>query len=156
MRERLRCRYVGIPGFAGTLPEVGADLRVPQSTAGQAVTADALGVVIGGPALTARLRRKPLALGLMLLFASGSALSAWAPSFTMSPAGRVISSLSHAAFVALALVMATSVVRPSRPTSVPATSAPPPAPPQVGPSSPPARCAGPDRPAPYSVSAARP
>ncbi|MFB8182831.1 hypothetical protein ACFC8N_43985 [Streptomyces sp. NPDC055966] len=34
---------------AGMLPEVGADLQVPQGTAGQAVTAYALGVVIGGP-----------------------------------------------------------------------------------------------------------
>ncbi|MFE6690973.1 MFS transporter [Streptomyces sp. NPDC057743] len=98
---------------AGMLPEVGADLRVSQSTAGQAVTAYALGVVIGGPAvtlLTARLPRKPLALGLMLVFAVGSALSALAPSFTMLLVGRVVSSLSHAAFLALALVMATSVV----------------------------------------------
>jgi MFS transporter, DHA1 family, inner membrane transport protein len=60
--------------------------------------------------LTARLPRKPLALGLMLLFAAGSALSALASSFTMLLAGRVVSSLSHAAFLALALVMATSVV----------------------------------------------
>ncbi|MEU6904213.1 MFS transporter [Streptomyces coeruleorubidus] len=95
------------------LPEVGADLQVSQGTAGQAVTAYALGVVIGGPAvtmLTARLPRKPLAVGLMLLFAAGSALSALAPSFTMLLAGRVVSSLSHAAFLALALVMAASVV----------------------------------------------
>ncbi|KUJ67720.1 MFS transporter [Streptomyces albus subsp. albus] len=98
---------------AGMLPEIGADLQVPQSTAGQAMTAYALGVVIGGPAvtmLTARLPRKPLALGLMLLFAAGSALSASAPSFTMLLAGRVVSSFSHAAFLALVLVMATSVV----------------------------------------------
>jgi MFS transporter, DHA1 family, inner membrane transport protein len=98
---------------AGMLPEVGADLQVSQATAGQAVTAYALGVVIGGPAVTmatARLPRKGLALGLMLLFAAGSALSSLAPSFGMLLAGRVISSLSHAAFLALAVVMATSVV----------------------------------------------
>ncbi|MEU6769545.1 MFS transporter [Streptomyces sp. NPDC046853] len=98
---------------AGLLPEVGADLEVSQGIAGQAVTAYALGVVIGGPVVTmatARLPRKGLALGLMLLFAAGSVLSALAPSFGMLLAGRVISSLSHAAFLALALVMATSVV----------------------------------------------
>ncbi|WP_326797683.1 MFS transporter [Streptomyces sp. NBC_01808] len=98
---------------AGMLPEVGADLQVSQSTAGQAVTAYALGVVIGGPAvtlLTARLPRKGLAIALMLLFAAGSALSAIAPTFGMLLAGRVVSSLSHATFLALALVMATSVV----------------------------------------------
>ncbi|GAA2801247.1 MFS transporter [Saccharopolyspora taberi] len=98
---------------AGMLPEVGSDLQVTQGTAGQTVTAYALGVVIGGPVVTmatARLPRKGLALGLMLLFAAGSALSALAPTFGMLLAGRVISSLSHAAFLALALVMATSVV----------------------------------------------
>ncbi|GHF33481.1 MFS transporter [Streptomyces griseoluteus] len=98
---------------AGMLPEVGADLQLSQSAAGQAVTAYALGVVIGGPAvttLTARLPRKPLALGLMLLFAAGSAVSALASSFTMLLAGRGGSLLSHAAFLALALVVATSVV----------------------------------------------
>ncbi|WP_419997953.1 MFS transporter [Streptomyces boninensis] len=98
---------------AGLLPEVGADLHVSQGTAGQAVTAYALGVVVGGPAvtmLTARLPRKGLAIGLMLLFAAGSALSALAPTFAVLLAGRVVSSLSHAAFLALAVVMATSVV----------------------------------------------
>ncbi|MGW4094099.1 MFS transporter [Nocardia sp. NPDC004750] len=111
---------------AGMLPEVGTDLQVPQSTAGQAVTAYALGVVIGGPAvtmLTARLPRKPLALGLMLVFAAGSALSALAPSFTVLLAGRVVSSLSHAAFLALALVMATNVVPEHKTGSVIATVA---------------------------------
>ncbi|WP_083982895.1 MFS transporter [Actinomadura hibisca] len=109
---------------AGMLPEVGADLQVSQGTAGQAVTVYALGVVIGGPAvtmLTARLPRKPLALGLMLLFAAGSALSALAPSFPMLLAGRLVSSLSHAAFLALALVMATSVVPAHRTGSAIAT-----------------------------------
>ncbi|NED16435.1 MFS transporter [Streptomyces sp. SID9124] len=112
--------------IAGMLPEVGADLRVPQSSAGQAVTAYALGVVIGGPAVTlatARMPRKPLALGLMLVFAAGSALSAVAPSFTMLLVGRVVSSLSHAAFLALALVTATKVVPAHRTGSAIATVA---------------------------------
>ncbi|MFF0430043.1 MFS transporter [Streptomyces sp. NPDC004520] len=111
---------------AGMLPEVGSDLQVSQGTAGQAVTAYALGVVIGGPVVTmatARLPRKVLALGLMLLFAAGSAISALAPTFGVLLAGRVISSLSHAAFLALALVMATSVVPEHRTGSVIATVA---------------------------------
>lgn len=99
--------------IAGLLPQVGADLGVSVSTAGQAVTAYALGVVIGGPLVTmatARLPRKGVALGLLLLFAAGSALSAWAPTFSVLLAGRVVSSFSHAAFLALALVTATQVV----------------------------------------------
>jgi DHA1 family inner membrane transport protein len=111
---------------AGMLPEIGADLGVSQGTAGQAVTAYALGVVIGGPLVTmatARLPRKGLAIGLMLLFAAGSALSALAPTFALLLAGRVVSSLSHAAFLALALVMATSVVPEHRTGSAIATVA---------------------------------
>ncbi|MFF0518696.1 MFS transporter [Actinomadura nitritigenes] len=111
---------------AGMLPEIGADLGVSQGTAGQAVTAYALGVVIGGPLVTmatARLPRKGLAIGLMLLFAAGSALSALAPTFALLLAGRVVSSLSHAAFLALALVMATGVVPEHRTGSAIATVA---------------------------------
>lgn len=77
------------------------------------MTAYALGVVIGGPLVTiatARLPRKGLAPGLMLLFAAGSALSAWSPSFPVLLAGRVVSSLSHAAFLALALMTAMRAV----------------------------------------------
>lgn len=103
--------------IAGLLPQVGADLRISVGMAGQAVTVYALGVVVGGPlvaALTAKMPRKGLALGLMLLFAAGSAISALAPSYELLLAGRLVSSFSHAAFLALALVMATSVVPPDK------------------------------------------
>ncbi|WP_410663382.1 MFS transporter [Amycolatopsis sp. lyj-84] len=99
--------------IAGLLPQVGEDLDVSVGTAGQAVTAYALGVVIGGPLmalLTSRLPRKGLSIGLMLLFAAGSAISAVASSFGLLLAGRVVSSLSHAAFLSLALIAATRVV----------------------------------------------
>lgn len=112
--------------IAGMLPQVGSDLGVSPGTAGQAVTAYALGVVTGGPALTAltaRLPRKGLALALMLLFAAGSAVCALAPSFRVLLAGRLLSSLSHAAFLALALVTATSVVPAGRTGSAIATVA---------------------------------
>ncbi|MGW2223027.1 MFS transporter [Nonomuraea sp. NPDC001684] len=112
--------------IAGLLPQVGADLDVSVGTAGQAVTAYALGVVAGGPLmalLTSRLPRKGLAVGLMLLFAAGSAISAAAPSFGLLLAGRVVSSLSHAAFLALALVTATRVVPAERTGSAIATVA---------------------------------
>ncbi|MFD5320680.1 MFS transporter [Streptomyces sp. NPDC127098] len=99
--------------ISGLLPQVGADLDVSVGTAGQAVTAYALGVVLGGPvvaALTIKVPRKALAMCLMLLFAVGSVISAAAPTFELLLVGRVVSSFSHAAFLALALVMATSVV----------------------------------------------
>ncbi|MFE4592777.1 MFS transporter [Streptomyces laurentii] len=111
---------------AGVLPELGAEFGLSPGTAGQAVTAYALGVVIGGPAVaacTARLPRKGLAIALMLVFAAGTALSALAPSFAILLAGRVVASLSHAAFLALALVTATRVVPPDRTGSAIATVA---------------------------------
>lgn len=103
--------------ISGLLPQVAADLEVSVGTAGQAVTVYALGVVTGGPlvaVLTARMPRKGLALGLMLLFAAGSAICALAPSYELLLVGRLVSSFSHAAFLALALVMATSVVPPDK------------------------------------------
>ncbi len=103
--------------IAGMLPQVGSDLGISEGTAGQSVTAYALGVVIGGPAmtmLTSRLPRKRLAVGLMLLFAAGSVVCALAPTFGMLVTGRVVSSLSHAAFLAVAMVMTTGVVPPEK------------------------------------------
>ncbi|MFF5053465.1 MFS transporter [Micromonospora sp. NPDC000663] len=99
--------------IAGMLPQVAGDLRVSEATAGQAVTAYALGVVIGGPLvamITSRVPRKGLAMVLVLLFAVGSALCAFAGSYEMLLVGRVVSSLSHAAFLAVAVVVATTLV----------------------------------------------
>ncbi|WP_043624763.1 MFS transporter [Nonomuraea candida] len=103
--------------IAGLLPQVAADLGVSVSTAGQAVTAYALGVVVGGPLVTVatvRLPRKGLALGLLLLFAAGNAVCAAAGSYEVLIAGRVLASLSHAAFLTLALMVTTRVVEPGR------------------------------------------
>ncbi|MBO2450801.1 MFS transporter [Actinomadura barringtoniae] len=103
--------------IAGLLPQVADDLGVSVATAGQAVTAYALGVVIGGPAvtiLTVRLPRKGLAIGLLLLFAAGNAICALAPSYEMLLAGRVVASLSHAAFLTLAMLLTTQSVAPER------------------------------------------
>jgi MFS transporter, DHA1 family, inner membrane transport protein len=103
------CEYL----IAGLLPQVASDLNVSVGTAGQTVTVYGVGVALGGPVvtlLTARAQRKTLALSLMLLFAAGSAVSALAPSYDVLLLGRVLSSLSHAAFFALALVVAGRVV----------------------------------------------
>ncbi|MFI7640960.1 MFS transporter [Nonomuraea sp. NPDC049400] len=103
--------------IAGLLPQVAADLGVSVSTAGHTVTAYALGVVIGGPLVTiatVRLPRKGLALGLLLLFAAGNAICATAGSYELLIAGRVVASLSHAAFLTLALMVTAGVVSKER------------------------------------------
>ncbi|TDD88500.1 MFS transporter [Actinomadura darangshiensis] len=99
--------------ISGLLPQVAADLGVTVAAAGQAVTGYALGVVIGGPlvtVLTVRLPRKGVAIGLLLLFAAGNAICAAAGSYELLLAGRVVASLSHAAFLTIALLLTTRTV----------------------------------------------
>ena len=98
---------------AGVLPQVSADLSVGIATAGQAVTAYALGVSAGGPVvtvLTARLPRKGLALTLGALFLAGTVLTALAPSYGWLIVGRVISACSQATLFAIALTTATAML----------------------------------------------
>ncbi|WP_026214686.1 MFS transporter [Nonomuraea coxensis] len=103
--------------IAGLLPQVAADLGVTLSAAGHTVTAYALGVVVGGPLVTVatvRLPRKGLALGLLVLFAAGNGICAVAGSYGLLIAGRVVASLSHAAFLTLALMLTVRAVAPER------------------------------------------
>lgn len=102
---------------AGVLPQLAADARVSIAAAGQTVTAYALGVAIGGPivtVLTARLPRKGLAIGLGLLFITGTVLTVLAPSFAWIIVGRVVSACSQATLFAISLTTATAVMGPTR------------------------------------------
>lgn len=94
---------------AGVLPQLAQSLSVSVATAGQAVTAYAMGVAIGGPAvtvLTARLPRKGVALSLAALFVAGIVLTALAPTFAWVIVGRVLSACSQATLFAIALTTA--------------------------------------------------
>jgi DHA1 family inner membrane transport protein len=102
---------------AGLLPQIGSDLGVSVPVAGQVVTAYALGTVIAGPLVaiaTVRLPRKGLMLTLMAIFLTGSVVSALAPNYALLLTGRVISSIAHATFFALALIVATTAAGPGR------------------------------------------
>ncbi|WP_112133190.1 MFS transporter [Glycomyces dulcitolivorans] len=91
---------------SGVLPQLAADARVDIATAGQTVTAYALGVAVGGPivtVLTARLPRKGLALGLAGVFIAGTVLTVMAPGFGWIIVGRVVSACSQATLFAIAL-----------------------------------------------------
>lgn len=104
----------------GLLPEVGADLGVSLSSAGLLVTGYALGVVVGAPPvaiLTARLPRKTLLLGLMLIFTAGNLACALAPDYATLMAARVLTSLAHGAFFGVGSVVATSLVKPDKQAS---------------------------------------
>jgi DHA1 family inner membrane transport protein len=102
---------------AGLLPQIADQLDVSLGAAGQAVTSYAVGVVIGGPlvtAATARLPRKGLTLALVAVFTLGCLLCAVATSYRALLAARLLSALAHSTLVAVALVVVVSVVPPAR------------------------------------------
>lgn len=104
----------------GLLPEVANDLDISIPTAGHLVSAYALGVVIGAPllaAVTARMPRRTVLIGLMALFVAGNALSAFAPDYHWLMAARFLSGLPHGAFFGVGAVVATSMVAPERKAS---------------------------------------
>ncbi|CCK30558.1 Inner membrane transport protein ydhP [Streptomyces davaonensis JCM 4913] len=101
----------------GLLPDVAADLGISIPSAGHLVSAYALGVVIGAPllaAVTARMSRRKVLIGLMVLFVAGNALSALAPDNGWLLAARFLSGLPHGAFFGVGAVVATSLVAPER------------------------------------------
>lgn len=102
---------------AGVLPQLAADLSVDVPTAGQTVTAYALGVAVGGPivtALTVRLPRKGLTLGLGVVFVMGLLLTAFAPGYGWIILGRVVSACCQATLFAIGLVTVVRVVGEAR------------------------------------------
>ncbi|WP_327730079.1 MFS transporter [Streptomyces sp. NBC_00487] len=101
----------------GLLPEVADDLGISIPAAGHLVSAYALGVVIGAPllaAVTSRLPRRKVLIGLMALFVAGNALSALAPDEHWLLAARFLSGLPHGAFFGVGAVVATGLVAPER------------------------------------------
>ncbi|NES27283.1 MFS transporter [Micromonospora terminaliae] len=110
---------IGLTEFVimGLLPQVAADFAVSESVAGWLISGYALSVAVGGVALTAavtRLRRKPVLLGLMVLFIAGNLLSALAGDYGTMLAGRIVAALCHGAFFGIGAVVATGLVPPAR------------------------------------------
>ena len=110
---------IGLTEFVitGLLPEVAADYGVTETTAGWLVTGYALAVIVGALGLTAattRLPRKPVVLGLLVLFIVGNTLSAIAPTYGVMMTGRVIAALCHGAFFGIGSVVAANMVERSK------------------------------------------
>ncbi|WP_315098278.1 MFS transporter [uncultured Cellulomonas sp.] len=106
---------IGTTEFAtmGLLPEIADDLGASIPTAGHAITAYALGVVVGAPtlaALGARLDRRRLLLLLMVAFTVGNVLSAFAPSMGWLVLARFLAGLPHGTFFGVGAVLGTAVV----------------------------------------------
>jgi Arabinose efflux permease len=101
----------------GLLIPIAQQYGLSVSTAGLLVTVYALGVAVGGPVLTAttgRTDRKMLLIGLLVLFVSGSLLSAIAPNFAVLLAGRLLSSFSHGTLFGISIVVAGKLAPPGK------------------------------------------
>lgn len=106
---------IGLTEFVimGLLPEVAADFGVSEAAAGWLISGYALAVVVGALVLTAattRLPRKPVLLGLIVLFIVGNILTAVAGDYGIAMVGRIIAALCHGAFFGIGSVVAASLV----------------------------------------------
>ena len=98
---------------SGILLPVSHDLAVSVPTVGLLVTGYAAGVAVGGPILgllTTRIQLKPAILGVMLLFALGQLLCAFAPNYELLLAARLVSACGHGVFFGVASVAVSSLV----------------------------------------------
>ena len=99
--------------IVGLIPTIAADLAVSLPSAGLLVSLYALGVAVGAPVLTAltgRLPRKALLLGLMALFTVGNLLAWQAPGYASLIAARVLTGLAHGVFFSIGSTIATGLV----------------------------------------------
>jgi DHA1 family arabinose polymer transporter-like MFS transporter len=93
----------------GLLPSIAQDFRISIPEAGHAISAYALGVVIGAPLLTVLGRNLPpkrILLLLMLLFTVFNTFSAFAPNNTVLFFTRLLAGLPHGAFFGVGSVVA--------------------------------------------------
>lgn len=112
---------IGTTEFAtmSLLPYIARSLDVSAPRAGHAISAYALGVVVGAPViavLAAKLPRRTLLLLLMILFAIGNGASAIAPTYHWLLAFRFLSGLPHGAYFGIAALVAASLVPPTKRT----------------------------------------
>jgi len=99
--------------IVGLIPTIAASLDVSVPSAGLLVSLYALGVAIGAPVLTAltgRVPRKQLLLGLMVLFTLGNLVAWMAPNYASLMAARVLTGLAHGVFFSIGSTIATGLV----------------------------------------------
>ena len=106
---------IGTGEFAimGLMPDIASNLNLNEPQVGHAISAYALGVMVGAPTLAilgAKVLRKHMLLMLMALYALGNLATAFAPSFGGLIAFRFISGLPHGAYFGIAAVVASSMV----------------------------------------------
>ncbi|GGV13347.1 MFS transporter [Actinomadura cremea] len=100
---------------AGFLPGMAGSLRVSEATAGQSATAFAIAYAVLSPVLAtalARLPRRGLLVGALVVLALANLASALAPDFATLMAARVLAASGAAAFTPNAGAVAASLVAP--------------------------------------------
>ena len=110
---------IGTSEFAsmGLLQQFSAGLSLDLAEATHAIEAYALGVVLGGPAVTilaARLNRRQLLLALMTVFVLGNVLSAVAAGLGSFMLARFISGIPQGAYFGAGAVVASYIVGPGQ------------------------------------------
>jgi MFS transporter, DHA1 family, inner membrane transport protein len=101
----------------GLLPRIAAGIGVSEPTAGHAISAYALGVVVGVPILSffaARLPRRGLLVALMAAYGVFNLVSAAATSYGLFVAARFFDGLPHGAYFGVASLVAASLAPPER------------------------------------------
>lgn len=106
---------IGVSEFAamGLLPYYAAGFGVAEPVAGNAVSAYAIGVVVGAPVLAvagARLPRKPFLMGLIAFFGLANLLGAFAPTMGTLTLSRLLAGLPHGAFLGIAMLTAAEML----------------------------------------------
>jgi MFS transporter, DHA1 family, inner membrane transport protein len=99
----------------GVLPDIADGVGVDIPSAGHVISVYALGVVVGAPviaALSARLPRRALLIGLMAAFLVGNGLTALAPGYGTLLLARFLTGLPHGAYFGVASLVAASLVAP--------------------------------------------
>ncbi|GAA4436254.1 MFS transporter [Bremerella cremea] len=113
------CFCIGTTEFlpAALLPTIAADLKVTLSSAGLLISGYALGVTLLTPFLasfSSGISRKPLLIGLMVIFAITNLAAAFAPNYETLLAIRFLSAIPHGVFIALASTAVSSLVAKGR------------------------------------------
>lgn len=99
--------------IVGLIPTIATSLDVSLPSAGLLVSLYALGVAVGAPVLTAltgRVPRKMLLLGLMALFTVGNLVAWQAPGYEALIVARVLTGLAHGVFFSIGSTIATGLV----------------------------------------------
>jgi DHA1 family inner membrane transport protein len=99
--------------IVGLLPTIASDLQISLPSAGLLVSLYALGVAIGAPVLTAltgKIPRRNLLVGLMGLFTIGNILAWLSPNYESLTVARILTGLAHGVFFSIGSTIAASLV----------------------------------------------